>query len=504
MALAAAIKSTFRCPQQREKSGISVNERVWRASLALVETFQDLPIAQLAALETHLVTVPVCRGEVLVRAGDEADALYLVVSGRFSVEAGGRRVAEVSSGPIGEVAFFANGTRTATVRALRDSIVLKLPRADFTALCEDNPTILRGIATTLARRLSDTLAEAARSTPHPRTLAVIGAGHEPLPDEFRSKLTAAFARSSNILAIDAKGLAQIFPDQSEYDFETVTGWLNEQEARYEYVLYFADSGLTPFSRKAIRQADHVLLVARHKAHTDPTCLRPSAVETFASEIHPNSGFTLVLLHDTHVTISSTSSWLKSRPIALHHHVVTGNEADYDRLVRFIGGNAVGFVACGGGALCAAHVGVYKALTGAGVRFDLLGGTSGGGAMTAAFAMGASADDVSRRTADLFAMARALRRWTWPRYSLLDHTVIDRALKLHYGDTQIEDLWTGYFAVSTCLANNALSVINRGPVWKAVRATSSIPASFLPFITRTDVCWSMVPCSTTSRSNPCAP
>jgi CRP-like cAMP-binding protein len=145
MALAAAFKSTFRRPQQREKSGISVNERVWRASLALVETFQDLPIAQLAALETHLITVPVCRGEVLVRAGDEADALYLVVSGRFSVEAGGRRVAEVSSGPIGEVAFFANGTRTATVRALRDSIVLKLPRADFTALCEDNPTILRGI-----------------------------------------------------------------------------------------------------------------------------------------------------------------------------------------------------------------------------------------------------------------------------------------------------------------------------------------------------------------------
>jgi hypothetical protein len=70
---------------------------------------------------------------------------------------------------------------------------------------------------------------------------------------------------SNILVIDAKGLAQIFPDQSEYDFETVTGWLNEQEARYEYVLYFADSGLTPFSRKAIRQADHILLVARHKA-----------------------------------------------------------------------------------------------------------------------------------------------------------------------------------------------------------------------------------------------
>jgi len=40
-------------------------------------------------------------------------------------------------------------------------------------------------------------------------------------------------------------------------------------------------------------------------------------------------------------------------------------------------------------------------------------------------------------------------------SLLDHTVFDRALRRHYGDADVEDLWTGYFAVATCLATNAL-------------------------------------------------
>ena len=69
--------------------------------------------------------------------------------------------------------------------------------------------------------------------------------------------------------------------------------------------------------------------------------------------------------------------------------------------------------------------------------------------------------------------------TWPRYSLLDHTVFDRALKSHYGDAEIEDLWNGYFAVSTCLASNSLFLITRGPVWKAVRATSSIPGLLPP-------------------------
>src|SRR4029079_5577772 len=91
----------------------------------------------------------------------------------------------------------------------------------------------------------------------------------------------------------------------------------------------------------------------------------------------------------------------------------------------------------------------------------------------------SPDDVSARTAAIFLEARALKRLTWPRYSLLDHTVFDRALKTHYGDAEIEDLWSGYFAVSTCLANNSLFLITRGPVWKAVRATSSIPGLLPP-------------------------
>ena len=74
-----------------------------QSSLALVETFRDLPTRLLADLEQRLITRSVCRGEVLVRQGDEADALYLVASGRFAVDFDGRRLAEVSSGsPNGE------------------------------------------------------------------------------------------------------------------------------------------------------------------------------------------------------------------------------------------------------------------------------------------------------------------------------------------------------------------------------------------------------------------
>ena len=129
-----------------------------------------MPAEQLAELEQLLITQAVSRVEVLMRQGDLADALYLVASGRFAVNVDGRRIAEVGSGsPIGEIGFFADGIRTATVTALRDSIVLKLRKEQFAGFAERHPAILKPMAVTLARRLADTLAGDEQSLTHPRT-----------------------------------------------------------------------------------------------------------------------------------------------------------------------------------------------------------------------------------------------------------------------------------------------------------------------------------------------
>ena len=80
--------------------------------------------------------------------------------------------------------------------------------------------------------------------------------------------------------------------------------------------------------------------------------------------------------------AGTARWLAPRTIAMHHHVALDNVGDAERLYRFINGTALGLVACGGGAYCAAHVGLYKALVQSGLTFDIMGGTSGGAAMTA--------------------------------------------------------------------------------------------------------------------------
>lgn len=453
--------------------------------LAGVAIFDELLPAERAALEGELETIALERGQALVHQGAAADALFIVVSGRFEVTVAGRadRVAELGPGsPVGEIAFLAGGTRTATVTAARDSLVLKLGREQFERLCTRSPAIWRTLTAALARRLADqTAVRSVRSDPIPRTIAIIGAGPKPIPQRFVSGIEASLRRYGSTVLIRSDNLRKTLGGQTDLNSSTAMQALNALESAHDFVLYIADPDLTPWSEKAVRQADLVLRVgiAAHRTHAP---VPETRLERFATGLLQPKAQRLVLLHETRDRISGTSHWLSGRSLGMHHHVALTDRADMDRLARFITGNALGFVACGGGAFCAAHIGLYKALLESGLTFDAMGGTSGGSAMTAAFAMGMAPDEVDRATHEIFVTRRALRRYTWPRYSLLDHTHFDSLLAEYYAGIAIEDLWLPYFAISTNLSRYALHRHTRGDLWSAIRASGSIPALLPPFYT----------------------
>ena len=104
-------------------------------------------------------------------------------------------------------------------------------------------------------------------------------------------------------------------------------------------------------------------------------------------------------------------------------------------------------------------------------------------MTAALAYGVEPERVDEGTHNIFVTNRAFRRPTFPRYGLINHKAFDRALKQEYRDTLIEDLWKPFFAVSSNLKTRKPFLHRRGPVWEAVRASSSIPGVLPPFFTK---------------------
>jgi NTE family protein len=462
-------------------------------SLASVATFRDLPPEVLRSLEDRLQPLPVRRGDCIVRQGDNADALHVVVSGRFAVEIDGHDepVAEISHGStIGEIAFFAGGQRTATVRAIRDGIVVRLTRDDFNSISQTSPIIWAAITTTLAERLAAQTrlraelnrdASLATARARPRTIAIVGTGDGHIPPEFLKDFAKIAGVRSGTIVASRDTLHEALGRETSDDGD-LTAALNALESRYSTVVFIADRDLTAWSEKSVRQADELLLVATSPDDPIGSAVPLGPVEKFALSLHRPQARRLAVVHRRKGVVQGTRHWLSGREPAMHHHVALGNMDDIARLWRFLTGEALGFVACGGGAYCAAHVGIYRAFREAGTGFDFVGGTSGGAAMAAAFAQDMDPFEIDGGVHRMFIEGRAMARYTLPRYSLLDHTHFDHHLEKEYGNIRIEDLWKPYFAVSADLSAYEAEVHRNGSLWRAIRASAAIPGLLPPFYT----------------------
>jgi NTE family protein len=446
--------------------------------------FSELSSDQQAEIWSCARVRSLLSGETLVLQNTAADAIFVVVSGRFEVRVERQSVplAEIGVGqPIGEIAFFAGGLRTATVVAVRDSVVLELDRAAFQEITRRVPALYHKLLASLAQRLAATTA---RVTVSPRlaaarTVAIIAAGYSDIPAQFFHRFRATFADLGKCLFLSHTDVTERFPNL-ELDDATITNWLNAIESEYDLILYVAEAKLTAWTRKAIRQADQLVLLAHGKA---PAGL--DTVEEFGLAIHPASRRRLVRIHYQRVPFTTgTADWLRERDVAMHHHVSLEDDQDFKSLYRFVTGRAVGFVAGGGGGFGPAHVGILKAFQERGAQFDILGGASVGAAILAGFALFLTPAELDLALKDIFVSSRGFKRWTWPRYSLLDHVEFDKALKRQCRGAQIEDMWRPYFAVATDVdqAGHSLYVIRSGPLWKAVRASGSIPAVLPPVFT----------------------
>ena len=103
-----------------------------------IECLRELDQRQLSLIRDACAQQGVRGGEVLIREGEYPDSMYFVKSGRFRVSIdttpiGGDEtdstawVGDIGPGEtVGEIGFLSGVPRTATVTAIRDSIVLKL------------------------------------------------------------------------------------------------------------------------------------------------------------------------------------------------------------------------------------------------------------------------------------------------------------------------------------------------------------------------------------------
>ena len=121
------------------------NQRI--ARLAGCPVFAPLSRPDLAALSKHFTEVSVAPGDRFITQGDEDRFLYVVAYGLvevYKVDNNGNEItiAIVGAGePIGEMGYFSGGKRTACVRAIEPTQLVKARYEDLTHYFESVPRV---------------------------------------------------------------------------------------------------------------------------------------------------------------------------------------------------------------------------------------------------------------------------------------------------------------------------------------------------------------------------
>lgn len=149
--------------------------------LRAVPVFSELEPQVLAQILDVAERRQIGSGDLLIQRGDPASDLFIVLRGRFAVLGPSGPIAEISVGePIGELAFFAGGVRSADVIASRDSEVLVISQEGYREVVQQVVGLERSILSSVARRLARVTTASPKLRPRPgRLVAVITLGGRP-------------------------------------------------------------------------------------------------------------------------------------------------------------------------------------------------------------------------------------------------------------------------------------------------------------------------------------
>ncbi|WP_454560933.1 patatin-like phospholipase family protein [Mycobacterium haemophilum] len=440
-----------------KRQGRKADERTALRNVPILADIDDEHLDQLARVVDRR-HVPA--DEWLFREGDPSDSIYIVDSGRFAaVGADGQLIREMGSGDsIGELGVIAGAGRSASVRALRDSVVWRIAADSFTEVLTTTPKLQSVMLQAMATMLRES--RSANVSRRPRVIGVLSTGDAaalPIVDAIATQLsvhgqTTVVAPPVDTTA-DVSGYGELVEAFSEI--------LDRAERSNDWVLLVADRGSGDLWRRFVAaQSDRLVVLV--------------------DEPYPPNGFdSLIAQRPVHLVACmaepDTSWWDLLQPLS--HHPLS--DEGIGALARRIAGRSLGLVMAGGGAWGLAHFGVYDELTRAGVVIDRFAGTSAGAIAAAAFALGMDAPEGIATARRYLADSNVLGDYTVPAVAFIRGARVDHLVEVVFGGTLIEHLAREFFSVSADLVTGDQVIHRRGPLSLAVRASISIPGLIPP-------------------------
>ncbi|HPE57806.1 MAG TPA: HAMP domain-containing sensor histidine kinase [Bacteroidales bacterium] len=124
--------------------------------LTKVRIFSETGEDVLAEIAGELTEIRIRRGQNVFKKGDEGDAMYIIKSGAVRVHDGNHVLSRLVPGQVfGEFALFDKETRSASITADEETILLQLEQDDFAKVMANKADVMLGVLKKLIRRIRE-------------------------------------------------------------------------------------------------------------------------------------------------------------------------------------------------------------------------------------------------------------------------------------------------------------------------------------------------------------
>ncbi|WP_244279698.1 patatin-like phospholipase family protein [Leptospira brenneri] len=458
--------------------------------LTLADLFKNLPHTVLREMKENTVREFLVGGEVLFEENSDGNDLYILTAGKLRYEKRGVDGSVRDAGEfkrldiIGELSLITGEKRSATVKAIRDSELIRVPRDVALSILLKYPESLLQITKIIAERLAHAKTENKTFVPVSRTFSILSSLPKDTLDEIIHKTGLVFLRYGSFCVVDEKFYLERTNELLSLDEKERETWIirffSQLESEFDYVFYRLEDKkeTSPWIERALRQSDTILFIK--DAKDDPNCIHLESLLKL-KQLREIKQVLVLLQPDPVVVVPGTIRHLQKRKFNHHFHVHLDRVDSWERLGRGLLGKSIGLSLGGGGAKGFAHLGVLQALEENKTPIDMVSGTSAGAIFAALIAMGESSNGSKEKAKEFWISKDLLNEYTVPVLSLTTGKKYTEAIRHFFGSIQIEDLWIPYFAISTDLSHSEIHVHDRGDLWKAIRASTSIPGVVPPFV-----------------------
>lgn len=438
--------------------------------------FQNIDQAGIEQIIEQSSIIELKPGDYLIKQGENTNSLFFIVSGRlrtiYSEGNTTKILGDVGAGePIGELSFFTNKTRSASVVAIRKTKAIALNKDGFETLVAHQPALAGLITQFVIRRLNRNALETHKQSP-PKNIAVVKLDPEDDFSSYTDKMLSYFDNQSIKLNIYEHDSTR------QQDFDVFFEALENNEGLN---LFLVDKNNIEWSKHCLIYSDLVIVASAFDSSPRLRSIEKS-LDLYNDGILGKKAYLLLLHENASELPKGTSKWLDNRHISLNIHIRKNNLDDIGRFCRILTHKANGLVLGGGGAKGFAHIGVVKALKEKGIPIDIIGGTSAGGlyGLTMAYC-DFDMDMVEEICRDSVKKKITSNGMDVPLISIMSGKKLTRFIKNLFKEKHIEDIWINTFCVSTNFSKAEMAVHERGLIWNRVRASISIPGIFPPVV-----------------------